>query len=369
MPSSPALSPILSFLPLLSFFCCCAHKALWATDGANFIMNDKTEIMAKERGALPLPYLLPFTLFAGKGGSIMIGLLAVVLYIAIPLLLSHRAYWLNVMTNASLLSFASLGVWITFAIGRVNIGQGAFALIGGYTTAILSTRYGFSFWACLPLSALVAAGVSFLIGWPLLRLRGIYFAMVTLSLTEAVRLLFLNTLVVNGGGILNVPRPSALATPLAFYLFAATLLLIGYIGVWRLANSRIGWVFRSMRENEELTLSIGVDIARYRVLAFVLCSAMGGIAGGCFAALQQNIYPSTYTIADSINFMLYCFLGGLEFTLGPIIGAFGLVIAFELLRAIQEYQALLYGVLMIIVMMLLPNGLLSMGRILRGRGR
>lgn len=323
--------------------------------------------MAKSIPAVSLPG--SGRLLDGTRGLLTIVLLAVFLYAVIPLVFSGRAYWFNVMTNAALLSFASLGVWITFAIGRVNIGQGAFALLGGYTSAILSTTYGLSFWLCLPISALAAGLAGFLIGWPLLRLRGIYFAMVTLSLTEAVRLLFLNTLGASGGGILNIPRPAGLSTPLAFYLFAATLLLAGYLAVWRLANSRIGWVFRSMRENEELTMSIGIDIARYRVLAFVLCSAMGGVAGACFAALQQNIYPATYTVSDSINFMLYCFLGGLDYALGPIVGAFGLVMAFELLRSIQEYQALLYGVLMIVVMLFLPNGLLSIGALLRRGAR
>lgn len=323
--------------------------------------------MAKSIPAVSLPG--SGRLLDGTRGLLAIVLLAVFLYAVIPLVFSGRAYWFNVMTNAALLSFASLGVWITFAIGRVNIGQGAFALLGGYTSAILSTTYGLSFWLCLPISALAAGLAGFLIGWPLLRLRGIYFAMVTLSLTEAVRLLFLNTLGASGGGILNIPRPAGLSTPLAFYLFAATLLLAGYLAVWRLANSRIGWVFRSMRENEELTMSIGIDIARYRVLAFVLCSAMGGVAGACFAALQQNIYPATYTVSDSINFMLYCFLGGLDYALGPIVGAFGLVMAFELLRSIQEYQALLYGVLMIVVMLFLPNGLLSIGTLLRRGAR
>lgn len=323
--------------------------------------------MAKSIPAVSLPG--SGRLLDGTRGLLTIVLLAVFLYAVIPLVFSGRAYWFNVMTNAALLSFASLGVWITFAIGRVNIGQGAFALLGGYTSAILSTTYGLSFWLCLPISALAAGLAGFLIGWPLLRLRGIYFAMVTLSLTEAVRLLFLNTLGASGGGILNIPRPAGLSTPLAFYLFAATLLLAGYLAVWRLANSRIGWVFRSMRENEELTMSIGIDIARYRVLAFVLCSAMGGVAGACFAALQQNIYPATYTVSDSINFMLYCFLGGLDYALGPIVGTFGLVMAFELLRSIQEYQALLYGVLMIVVMLFLPNGLLSIGALLRRGAR
>jgi branched-chain amino acid transport system permease protein len=287
--------------------------------------------------------------------------LAILLYAVVPFILRGQPYWLNVMTNAAILSFGSLGVWVTFAIGRVNIAQGAFALLGGYTTAILSTVFGLSFWLCLPLSGVVAALVGTLIGWPLLRLRGIYFAMVTLSLTEAMRLLFLNTVTLHdGGGVLNIPRPAGIDTPLDFYLFAATLLLVGYLAVWRLAGSRIGWVFRSMRQNEELAMSIGINVARYRVFAFAFCSAMGGMAGACFASLQQNIYPATYTVTDSINFMLYCFLGGLDFVLGPIVGTFGLIIAFELLRSIQEYQALLYGALMILVMLFLPNGVLSL---------
>ncbi|MCC6304820.1 MAG: branched-chain amino acid ABC transporter permease [Rhodobacteraceae bacterium] len=323
--------------------------------------------MARHLAAASAPELA--RAFDSRRGAFALLLLALLLYGLVPAVFAGRAYWLNVMTNAALLSFASLGVWVTFAIGRVNIGQGAFALIGGYTTALLATVLHWPFWLCLPVSAVVAGGVGFLIGWPLLRLRGIYFAMVTLSLTEATRLFFLNTIRDNGGGVLNIPRPPELATPLAFYLFAATLLLLGCAGVWRLANSRIGWVFRSMRENEELAMSIGIDITRYRILAFVICSAMGGVTGGCFALLQQNIYPATYTIADSINFLLYCFLGGLEFVLGPIVGAFGLVLTFELLRSIQEFQALLYGVLMIVVMLFLPNGLLSLGAVLRrGRG-
>src|SRR3712207_5786825 len=100
---------------------------------------------------------------------------ALVYVVGVPILLAGWRYWLNVLTNASMLSFISLGVWVTFSIGRINIAQGAFAMIGGYTTAILSTRYGLSFWLCLPLSALVAAAVGAAIGAAILRLRGVYF--------------------------------------------------------------------------------------------------------------------------------------------------------------------------------------------------
>lgn len=307
---------------------------------------------------------LPATRLAALTGSLLVYL------VLVPLLLRDQPYWLNVLTNASMLSLASLGVWVTFSIGRINIAQGAFAMIGGYTTAILSTRYGLTFWLCLPLSAVVAAAVGTLIGSPILRLRGVYFAMITLSFTEAVRLAFLNGGEFTQGatGITSIPRPAGIDSPVAFYVLAAVLLVLALAAVWRLATSRIGWVFRSLRQSEDLAASIGIDVARFRVIAFAFSCALGGIAGSFFAAFHQNIYPASYSVQDSINFMLYCFLGGLDFVLGPIVGAFLLVIAFELLGELQRYQALLYGVLMIAVMLFLPNGILSL-RLRRGGER
>src|ERR1700736_3189132 len=299
-----------------------------------------------------------------------------ILFVAVPILLGRSPYFITVLTNAAILSFISLGVWITFSIGRMNLAQGAFALVGGYTSAILATRYGFSFWLCLPLSGLVSAALGALIGWPVLRLKGVYFAMTTLSLTEAIRLLALNGGDITKGatGIVNIPRPGAIgfvgltivpefngADPLPFYFLACALLVLGLIGVWRLSTSRLGWVFRSLRQNEDLATSIGINVAKYRVIAFAVCCFMGGIGGAFFSVFHQNIYPATYTIADSVNFMLYCFLGGLSYIFGPVIGAFLLVIAFELLHAVQDYQALIYGILMIGCMLWLPNGILSLG--------
>jgi branched-chain amino acid transport system permease protein len=300
---------------------------------------------------------------------------AVLLLVVAPVALASSPYWLNVLTNACILGVASLGVWVTFAIGRINIAQGAFMMIGGYTTAILATRYGVPFLFCLPVSAVVAAVVGTLVGAPILRLRGVYFAMITLSLGEAVRLAFLNggSFTMGATGIVNIPAPAWASSPLAYYLPAAWLLLLALLAVWRLASSRIGQVFRSMRLNEELAASIGIDVARYRIIAFAIASAMGGTAGAYFAIFQRNIYPASYTMQDSVNVMLYCFFGGLDYVLGPVIGGFLLVVAFELLNALQKYQALLYGALMIALMLFLPNGILSLRlpalRRSRGEGR
>jgi branched-chain amino acid transport system permease protein len=298
-------------------------------------------------------------------------LFAAVMLLAVPLALAGQGYWLTVLTTAALLAFGSLGVWLTFSIGRINIAQGAFALIGGYVVAILGTRYHVSFWLALPLAVLVSMLVATLVGWPILRLRGVYFAMITLSLTEVASLAFLNggSFTAGASGITSIPRPALLSSSLAIYIASALLLLAGIVIAWRFAVSPAGAIFRSLRQGEELAASLGIDIARYRLLAFVASSGMGGAAGAMFAAFQQNIFPTSYTVNDSVNFMLYCFLGGLQSVAGPVVGAFLLVIAFQLLSAIQKYQALLYGIFMIAAMLFLPNGLMSLPRVLAARRR
>lgn len=304
-----------------------------------------------------------------------LGALLFVYLVAFPLYFAQSNYILSVVINASLLSFISLGVWLTFAIGRINISQGAFALIGGYTVAILSTRYGVPFWLCLPAAGLVAAACGAVIGAAILRLKGVYFAMITLSLTEAVRLAFLNGGAFTQGaqGIVNIPRPGAVSLfgvtlipafeggdNLSFYYLGAGLLIFGLVVIWRLNSSRLGSVFRSMQQNEDLASSIGINVAWYRILAYAISCALGGMGGAFFAAFHQNIYPGSYSVTDSVNFMLYCFLGGLDFIFGAVVGAFLLVISFELLHDLQEYQALIYGVVMITFILWLPNGILSL---------
>ena len=307
--------------------------------------------------------------------SVLIAVVALMYLVVLPVAFAGSPYVLRVLATVSALSVISLGVWLTFAIGRINIGQGAFALVGGYATAIMSTRWELSFWLCLPLSGLVAAAAGTLLGLGILRLRGVYFAMITLSLTEAVRLAFLNGGEFTGGapGIPIIPLPGELSlfgmrlipafdtvdTHLALFFLSAGLLIFSLAVVWRIASSRLGWVFRSMQQNEELATSIGIHIAHYRILAYAICCFFGGIGGAYFAVAQQSIYPSVFGVPDSIFFILYCFLGGLAYVAGPVVGTFLLFIAFEVLHPLQEYQQLIYAIFMVAVMLWLPNGLLS----------
>jgi branched-chain amino acid transport system permease protein len=297
-----------------------------------------------------------------NGALVAFVCLAVALLAIAPALLIGRPYWLTVATNVAMMSVGSLGVWTIFAIGRVDLAQGAFAMLGGYVTAILSARYALPFWICLPLSIAASAAVGALVGVVIMPLRGVYYSMITLSLGEAMRLAALNGGDLTGGarGLVDLPRSAGLATPLAFYGLAVVMMLIALAAVWHLTYSRIGDVFRSIRQSEDLAESLGINVARYRVGAFAFACGLGGACGAFFTQWQQNIFPATYSLADSINFLLYCFLGGLDSVLGPLVGAALLIVAFETLDALQTYQALLYGALMIALMLFLPNGLMSL---------
>jgi branched-chain amino acid transport system permease protein len=278
-------------------------------------------------------------------------------------------------TTVALLSIVSAGVWLTFYIGRINIGQGAFALAGGYISAILVVEYGLSFWLTLPLAGLLCAAASIFIGLPILRLRGVYFAMVTLVLTEVARLLALALPVTNGArGIVNIPLPgrlslfgitiipdfATLSNPrLAFYITAIVMMGLCFAGLYRLVHSRIGRLCQSLQQNEELASSIGVDIAYLRGLAYAVSSFLGGVGGAMFVAIAQSVYPSTFTVSDSVNFMLNCFLGGLGYVFGPILGTFVLYFGWDVLFQTDRFQLLIYSTILIILMLILPNGLLS----------
>jgi branched-chain amino acid transport system permease protein len=300
------------------------------------------------------------------------------IYIGVPwaITASGRTDFYYTLTSVALLSIASAGVWLTFYIGRINIGQGAYALAGGYVSAILMTQYGLSFWTTLPVAGVFCAVLAVLIGLPILRLRGVYFAMVTLVLTEVMRLTALALPVTQGAkGITSIPLPGELSLfgltlipdfatlenpKIGFYWMAVTFMVIAYAVLWRIVNSRLGHLCRSLQQNEELASSIGVNTAYLRVIAYSISSFLGGISGASFIAISQSIYPSSFQVTDSVNFMLNCFLGGLGYVFGPMLGTLMLYFGWDLLFTTGEYQLLIYASLLIALMLALPNGVLSL---------
>lgn len=302
----------------------------------------------------------------------------IVVLVLVPWAIAATGRWdlYYTLTSVALLSIASAGVWLTFYIGRINIGQGAYALMGGYVSAILIVKYGVSFWLTLPIAGLFCAAASILIGLPILRLRGVYFAMVTLVLTEVARLLALALPITNGAkGITSIPLPGAIeifgitlvpdfatlaSVKPAFYYLAVIVMILCFAGMWRLVNSRLGQLCRSLQQNEELASSIGVNIAYLRVLAYSISSFLGGLGGAIFIAISQSVYPSSFAVQDSINFMLNCFLGGLGYVFGPMLGTLVLYFGWDLLFLTGKWQLLIFSTVLIALMIVLPNGLLSL---------
>ena len=299
------------------------------------------------------------------------------IFIGVPFAIGVTGRWdfYFTLTSVALLAIASAGVWLTFYIGRINIGQGAFALIGAYVSAILVVKVGWSFWISLPAAGLFAAVGAILIGLPILRLRGVYFAMITLVLTQVVTLTALALPITNGArGISNIPLPSGISvfgipilpdfaamesTKLAFYYTACIIMLLTYAALYRLVNSRLGHLCRSMQQNEELASSIGVNISYIRIVIFAISSFFGGLGGAMFGSIAQSVYPSSFQVADSVNFMLNCFLGGLGYVFGPMLGTLVLYFGWDLLFEFGKYQMLIYSTILIIIIRFLPNGLLS----------
>ncbi|MBT4238188.1 MAG: branched-chain amino acid ABC transporter permease [Oceanospirillaceae bacterium] len=299
-------------------------------------------------------------------------------FVLVPWLIEMSGRWdyYYTLTSVALLSIASAGVWLTFYIGRINIGQGAYALAGGYLSAVLVTQYEVSFWLTIPLAGLFCAVLSMLIGLPILRLKGVYFAMITLVLTEVAKLTALALPITNGAkGIVSIPLPGELSVfgmtiipdfstlenvKLAFYYLAVTLMVICFAGMYRLVNSRMGHLCRSLQQNEELASSIGVNITTLRITAYAISSFLGGVGGSIFVAISQSIYPTSFQVADSINFMLNVFVGGLGYVFGPMLGTVVIYFGWDLLFQTGKFQLLIYSSILILLMLTVPNGLLSL---------
>lgn len=299
-------------------------------------------------------------------------------FVAAPLAIAAtgRTDLYYTLSSVALLAIASGGVWLTFYIGRINMGQGAWALAGGYCSAILIVSFGVSFWIAMPIAGLFCAALSVLIGLPILRLRGVYFSMVTLVFTEVVRLSALALPFTSGAkGMTSLPPPGPLSIfglvivpgfdtfaerNEAFYFLAVTMMAVCFVALWRIQHSRLGRLFLALQQNEDLASSMGVNVPALRILAFAISSFFGGVGGAIFVAIAQSIYPSSFTVNDGINFMLNCFLGGLDYVFGPILGTFVLYFGWDLLFQAGQYQLLIYAGVMVVLMLALPNGLMSL---------
>ncbi len=278
-------------------------------------------------------------------------------------------YQVNVMTTVLLYIMLGLGLNIVVGLaGLLDLGYVAFYAVGAYSYALLSYHFGIDFWIALPLGALIGALFGILLGFPVLRLKGDYLAIVTLGFGEIIRLVLENWNEFSFGpsGIANIPRPSFFGMDLSLqnattyiYFIMIALVLFTVFVVNRLQHSRIGRAWIALREDEIACQAMGIDKTKTKLAAFALGATWAGMAGVIFAAKTTFINPASFTFIESAMILSIVVLGGMGSITGVIVGALVLILLPEYLRAFSDFRMLLFGAIMVLMMVFRPEGMIS----------
>ena len=297
-----------------------------------------------------------------KISSLVLLLLAVLMLVAPPFLKNYGVYLLSYWL---VFIIATMGLNLTVGYaGQKSLGHAAFFGIGAYTVAIMM-KAGISFWLGLPAAALICFVVGVILGFPALRVQTIYLAFATLGFNTAVWLLMRNEEWLTGGtyGINGIARPSlfgfSLEGNLAYYYFVlvvAVLMGLAQIGMLR---SPWGKAFTALRDNPIRAESLGVDTRTYTLLSFAIGAVYAGVAGALFASLVQFLEPAPFTVSSSIMMYLMVVVGGPGYFWGPVVGAAVGVLLPEWLRFAQAWYLFVFGTAVVLLMIWLPDGLLS----------
>lgn len=281
--------------------------------------------------------------------------------------------------------FIVMGIGLNIVVGYaglLDLGYVAFFGIGAYTYAMLSAPesyvlvnvpgfYGLTFWGGLPVAILMGVTAGVLLGIPVLRMRGDYLAIVTLGFGEIIRLLFLNLRDYTGGpgGVLDVPAPIVFGLNLGspkgiLYLAMFFGAVVAFLTI-RLRDSRLGRAWIALREDEDVAQAMGINLVAIKLLAFASGAAFASAAGALYAARQVNIFPDNFTLLVSIDVLSLIIIGGMGSLEGVVLGSIALVGLPEILRSVNEYRIVAFGALLVIMMILRPEGLLPSARRMR----
>ena len=302
----------------------------------------------------------------------------------VPVIFYDQRYILDL--GILVLTYVMLGWGLNVVVGLaglLDLGYVAFYAVGAYSYALLATTFGLSFWVCLPLAGILAAFWGVLLGFPVLRLRGDYLAIVTLAFGEIIRLILLNWQHVTGGpnGITGIPRPSFFGIPLTntddglaamlgiefsathrvvflFYLILALALLTNWVTI-RLRRLPIGRAWEALREDEVACRSLGINTTTTKLTAFATGAMFGGFAGAFFATRQGFISPESFTFQESALVLAIVVLGGMGSQLGVALAALAMIGGFELFRGLEQFRMLVFGGAMVLLMIWRPRGLIG----------
>lgn len=321
-----------------------------------------------------------FALRGLKAGRQKIVLAAVI--VLLVLVLPLRA---NLVQNAVLgavMIFIVMGIGLNIVVGYaglLDLGYVAFFAVGAYAYGLLSAPEssvlvsipgfeGVSFWVGLPIAFLIGALTGVLLGTPVLKMRGDYLAIVTLGFGEIIRLLVLNLRDYTGGpgGVLNIPSPNLfgldLGNPKGILYLAMALGVLVTIATLRLHDSRLGRAWVALREDEDVAEAMGINLVAIKLLAFGSGAAFAALAGAVYATRQVNIFPDNFALDVSINVLSLIIIGGIGSIEGVILGSIALIGLPEILRSVSEYRIIAFGALLVVMMIIRPEGFLPSTR-------
>jgi branched-chain amino acid transport system permease protein len=296
-------------------------------------------------------------------------ILILLFLIGIPLFISNN-YYIHVATVILLYVMYTSSMRFSLLTGQMNFAFASFVGIGSYVTALLILKMGLSFWLCLPLAGLGAALFAFLIDLPALRIKGAYFGLAMFGLTMVVYLVWVNVPQIFGGaaGLYPIPSPTihlgsfnyVFHGKVPYYYLALILAAITVFILVRLEKSRLGLTLSGIVEADNVAESIGINLTKYKLLAMCISCFFAGIAGAFFAVFQGQIVPDDFQIfAVTIYVILYIILGGIRSWIGPLIGTTILILVQQGLMSFQEYVPIILGLLFVLIMVFLPEGLID----------
>lgn len=294
-------------------------------------------------------------------------LLAVLILACLVPVFIKNTYYITVMNTAMITSIMVIGLnFVTGLSGQMNLGTAGIMAIGAYSAGLVSTKLGFT----PVLGLMVTLGMGYIIGmilgYPSLRVSGVYLAITTIGFTEVVRILINNMTDFTGGagGLKDIPKISLfgykLDSPAKLFYFVLFVLLLVALVSWRIVNSKWGRSMKAVRDNAEAAEAGGMDIAKTKILAFTLAAMLGCLGGGLYAYQMGYINPATFTQAYSTNFVVMLIIGGSGSVIGSVVGGIVMTILPEVFRFLENYYWLTASIITLLFIVFLPNGLVSL---------
>ena len=247
----------------------------------------------------------------------------------------------------------ALSMYVVLAVGQLSLGQAAFMGLGAYSSVLMTMRLDLPFAVVLPLSVVVPVAFALAVGVPTLRLSGVYLAIATIGLGEVLRAVYLNVDLFGGAlGLSGIPERAT--APMIYGLLG-----LAVLALWLVGRSGIGRAMEAMREDETAAEVMGVPVRRYKMGALAASAALAGLAGCLSAHVSSFIGPNEYGFEPAVTILSYALLGGIGTPLAPVVGAWVLTLLPELLRGVSDIRLVLNGVIIVLAVLFLPNGLLA----------